>query len=478
MSGPMATFSDSRGGGSFLGTRPPWEESSGRFSSPDQSPNFGMSPEFSQGSTRPPIFYQGSDSFRPSESYFSGRGQHPPGFWVPPEGGSAENIALDCKVQEPRCFPQLVGRSFMGSWSAFWFGRSVGAAESCSWVILMGPPRQVPTGVAERHWQMSASACIRGCHGLWPWWLSDGCALPFSPGSLRGFQKEVSPLREVGISSLKVWCERSPTHELASWDRSRQLHDQSRGKTTWYTGGGRFRPSGMWRSSQHCDGLGWEGAPEGVAELCSRLRTEAARVVAVGEIGIDTLVVKSTAQLDRQVAFLTALVKALMESSDLKHLPLVLHVREGDDTRRASSTCITILKDAGVPQNHKVYRHSFLGDYQEAQDWLRAFPNVMFGVCPLSLLRPAVKPVLVKVAWDRLLVEADAPYQRKAIHDGPRPSIHVTSPFHIALVYRWLACVKQAATVGEAARRISANFSHFFDCVVLHKKNWGSSCGL
>ena len=46
------------------------------------------------------FFYQGSDSFRLSESYSSGRGQHPPGFWIPPEGGSAENIALDCKVQE------------------------------------------------------------------------------------------------------------------------------------------------------------------------------------------------------------------------------------------------------------------------------------------------------------------------------------------------------------------------------------------
>ena len=67
---------------------------------------------------------------------------------------------------------------------------------------------------------------------------------------------------------------------------------------------------------------------EGIAELCPRLRTEAARVVAVGEIAINTLVVKSTAQLDCQVAFLTELVRALMESSDLKHLPLVLHVRE------------------------------------------------------------------------------------------------------------------------------------------------------
>ena len=59
-----------------------------------------MSPEFSQGSSRPPIFDQGSDSSRPSESYSSGRGQHPPGFLVPPEGGSAENVALDCKFQE------------------------------------------------------------------------------------------------------------------------------------------------------------------------------------------------------------------------------------------------------------------------------------------------------------------------------------------------------------------------------------------
>ena len=100
LSGPTATFSNSRGGGSFLGTRPPWEESSVRSSNPDQSPNFGMSPEFSQGSTRPSIFDQGSDSFWPSESYSSGRPQHPPGFLVTPEGGSAKNIALDCKFQE------------------------------------------------------------------------------------------------------------------------------------------------------------------------------------------------------------------------------------------------------------------------------------------------------------------------------------------------------------------------------------------
>ena len=43
---------------------------------------------------------------------------------------------------------------------------------------------------------------------------------------------------------------------------------------------------------------------ESIAELCFRLHTEAARVVAVGEIGINTLIVKSTAHLDCQVAFI------------------------------------------------------------------------------------------------------------------------------------------------------------------------------
>ena len=36
----------------------------------------------------------------PSESHSSGRGQPPPGFLVPPGGGSVENIALDYKSQE------------------------------------------------------------------------------------------------------------------------------------------------------------------------------------------------------------------------------------------------------------------------------------------------------------------------------------------------------------------------------------------
>ena len=130
--------------------------------------------------------------------------------------------------RQPRCFLQLLGWSFMGSWSVFWFGRGLGAANSCSWVVRMSPPRQVPKGVAERHWQTSASACIRGCHGLWQWWLFNRCALPFSPGSRWGQQKEVPPVRRVGIPSSKVWCERSPTDELASPDCGRQLYDQSR----------------------------------------------------------------------------------------------------------------------------------------------------------------------------------------------------------------------------------------------------------
>ena len=149
-------------------------------------------------------------------------------------------------------------------------------------------------------------------------------------------------------------------------------------------------------------------------------------------IGINILIVKSITQLDRPIAFLTELVKALMSAPVSKHLPLVLHIREGDNCWWASTMFITVLKDAGVPQKHRVYCYSFLGDQQEPEDWKWAFSNVMFEVCLLSLLDPAVKQFFIRVDWDWLLVETDASYQPKVICDQIFPSVHVTSPFHMA----------------------------------------------
>ena len=70
-------------------------------------------------------------------------------------------------------------------------------------------------------------------------------------------------------------------------------------------------------------------------------------MVTVGEIGTNALVVKSTTQLDRQGTYITELVRALVGCSDLRHL--VLHVREGDNSWRATAMFITVLKDAGDP---------------------------------------------------------------------------------------------------------------------------------
>ena len=225
--------------------------------------------------------------------------------------------------------------------------------------------------------------------------------------------------------------------------------------------------------------LWWTGMKahlEGIAELCSRLRTEAARVVAVGEIGIDTLVVKSTAQLDRQVAFLTELVRALIGSPDLRHLPLVLHVWKCDNTRRVRDTCLTVLKDAGVPQNNKVYRHSFLGDHQEAQDWFwMRFPTLCLGY---------VLWYCWGQQWSQCLSTSRgiACWWRQMLHTSARRSTmdHAwVSTWRLPSILPWFTTGWQVwSKRQEWVRRHVGSAPTFFDCVVLHKKNWGSSCSL
>ena len=129
---------------------------------------------------------------------------------------------------------------------------------------------------------------------------------------------------------------------------------------------------------------------------------------------------------------------------------------------------LQVLRDAGVPSSHRVYQHSFLGNWQEANDWMRAFPNIMFGVCPLSLV---VKYFLVKFEWGRLQVETDGPCQWKAVNDLITFSLHIMFPFHIVLVYHWLARGKQVMAIVKVAWRNVANFLSLFDLVFSHDQN-------
>ena len=65
-----------------------------------------------------------------------------------------------------------------------------------------------------------------------------------------------------------------------------------------------------------------------------------------------------------------------------------------------------------MPKNYKIHRHCFTGTWDEADRWLKLFPNSMIGLTPLVTNRRSFGPrsVAQNIPLNRLLLETDAPY--------------------------------------------------------------------
>lgn len=126
------------------------------------------------------------------------------------------------------------------------------------------------------------------------------------------------------------------------------------------------------------------------------------RVVALGEIGLDY---SYKNKCDHQVQ--QAVFRRQLELALNRRLPLVIHSRDStEDT-------IRIMKEM-VPEDYRIHRHCFTGGWQEAQDWLAAFPNLCLGLTPLitfeSVSDQPITEAARNIPLDRLLLETDAPY--------------------------------------------------------------------
>lgn len=123
-------------------------------------------------------------------------------------------------------------------------------------------------------------------------------------------------------------------------------------------------------------------------------------VVALGEIGLDYSHKNQCDHDVQQQVFRRQLYLALS-----RKLPLVIHSRD------STPDTIRILKEL-VPRNHQIHRHCFTGNWQEAQVWLDAFPNLCLGLTPLvcSGHTNALAEVARKIPLERLLIETDSPY--------------------------------------------------------------------
>ena len=108
--------------------------------------------------------------------------------------------------------------------------------------------------------------------------------------------------------------------------------------------------------------------------------------VAAGGFGLDHHRVQTTEGRTRSKEFLSLMVKKLVTDDRLKHLPLVLHVREARQSdEEAAGQCIGALKMASLPRQRKIYLHCFCGSTKVADFWLNSFPYVKFGVSPKNI---------------------------------------------------------------------------------------------
>jgi TatD DNase family protein len=113
--------------------------------------------------------------------------------------------------------------------------------------------------------------------------------------------------------------------------------------------------------------------------------------------------------------------------------PLVIHCRDEPRSWEASQMCIKILQEelpSSFKETGKIYRHCFTGGWVEMNNWVKAFPQCLFGFTALLLsgdkqLEEAVR----SIPLDKIMIESDAPllrpHQEKYIINTPNTCVLV-----------------------------------------------------
>lgn len=162
---------------------------------------------------------------------------------------------------------------------------------------------------------------------------------------------------------------------------------------------------------------------DGNAEEYLKVALDNSKVIALGEIGLDYSA-KNTTDHEMQKQVFKRQLRIALE----KELPIVIH------SRNSHLDTIQILKEE-IPKNHKIHRHCFTGDWNEAQLWMNEFPNLYLGLTAVVTFPTAreVHEVARQIPLNRLLLETDAPYflPRQAAKElrwsHPGMAIHVAA---------------------------------------------------
>jgi TatD DNase family protein len=171
--------------------------------------------------------------------------------------------------------------------------------------------------------------------------------------------------------------------------------------------------------------------------------TAKAKVIAVGETGLDFYYNHSPREVQRKV------FARFIQMATETNLPLVVHERD------AFQDAAELLRSEGCGQLRGVI-HCFTGDYQAARQYLDLGFYLSFTGIITFKNAQALRDVVRDVPLERMFMETDSPYLTPVPHRGKR-----NEPAYVRFVAETIAKVK-GLTFEEVARVTSNNVRELF----------------
>lgn len=136
--------------------------------------------------------------------------------------------------------------------------------------------------------------------------------------------------------------------------------------------------------------------------------------VAIGEFGLDMTTPQDTWATQVRTFRRHATLGCTLKKT------LVLHLRGSADEPLSAvlDEAYKLLGECGVPHRHPILIHCYTGSLDQSLEWLKGYPNTMFGVSSKTLLPGPGADFARAVAVDRFVLESDSPF----LGPGPKPT--------------------------------------------------------
>lgn len=173
-----------------------------------------------------------------------------------------------------------------------------------------------------------------------------------------------------------------------------------------------------------------------------------AKIVAIGECGIDITDWANGRTLDQQIILFEEQIKLAIEKS----LPVIVHNRNGDEQ-------VADLVEKYAPKGLRGVIHCFVSDLEFAQKMLNAGFYLSFAGNITYPSNHAYREIVSEVPLDRLLIETDSPYLPPQGYRG-----QVNEPKYVKIVAEKVAEIKKIP-FEEVAIATSENAQKLFNLI-------------